>query len=293
MPFFCGKCGTQLDDGTKFCTKCGAPADTPAAAQMPVQQPVYQQYYQQSIQQEPPKSPALAICAFIFSLIIAPVGLILGIVGLAKRNFGLKGMSIAAVIIGAIGTLLSLVLASILIPSMLGYVNRSRQTSANAVAATIVRTVSLSLVDAENAGFGMKPGRLQEFDIKAVNGKWTVSAADPDNFFSDGDNAWGSFRWGEGASGTYDDVVKKPPTGENLLLLTLADKLPDINKASIHIAVYDGRCTACAFSQETYNTLAEIVDHPKIDEHGEFSDYSRWKDNNKSRIIGLFPIVTY
>ena len=288
MPFFCGKCGTQLDDGTKFCTKCGAPADTPVSARMPVQQPVYQQYYQQSIQQEPPKSSALAICAFIFSLIIAPVGLILGIVGLAKRNAGLKGMSIAAVIIGAIGTLLSLVLASILVPSMLGYVNRSKQTSANTVAATIVRTVSLSLVEAENAGFGMKPGRLQEFDIKAVNGKWTVSAADPDNFFSNGTSSWG-----KGVSGIYNDVVKMAPSGENELLLALADKLSDVNKASIHIAVYDGRCTACAFSQETYNTLAEIVDYPKIDEHGEFSDYSRWKDNNKSRIIGLFPIVTY
>ena len=285
MPFFCGKCGTQLDDGTKFCTKCGAPADTPAAAQMPVQQPVYQQQYYQP---EPPKSPALAICAFVFSFILAPVGLILGIVGLAKRNAGLKGMSIAAVIIGAIGTLLTLVLTAILVPSMLGYVNRSRQTSANAAAATIVRTVSVCLIDAENAGFGMKPGRLQEFDIKAVNGKWTVSAADPDNFFSNGTSSWG-----QSASGIYDDVVKMAPSGENELLLALADKLPDINKASIHIAVYDGRCTACAFSQETYNTLAESVDYPKIDEHGEFSDYSRWKDNNKSRIIGLFPIVTY
>ena len=290
MPFFCGKCGTQLDDGTKFCTKCGAPADTPAAAQMPVQQPVYQQQYYQP---EPPKSPALAICAFVFSFILAPVGLILGIVGLAKRNAGLKGMSVAAVIIGAIGTLLTLVLTAILVPSMLGYVNKSKQAAANSAAAEVRHCVTGFLTEADANGFGMKRGAVQEFDI-TVNGRmWTVSAADPENFFSDGDNAWGSFRWGEGASGTYDDVVKKPPTGENLLLLTLADELPDLDTGSIHIAVYDGECTACAFSQETNNTLAEIVDYPKIDEHGEFSDYSRWKDNNKSRIIGLFPIVTY
>ena len=292
MAIFCGKCGSQMEDGTAFCTNCGAPLDRKPVQQQYIQQPVQQpapayQYYAQP-QPVEHKSSAIAICAFIFSFIIAPVGLILGIIGLVKKNAGLKGMSIAAVIIGAIGTLLSLVLASILIPSMLGYVNRSKQTSANTVAATIVRTVSLSLVDAENAGFGMKPGRLQEFDIKAVNGKWTVSAADPDNFFSNGTSSWG-----QSASGIYDDVVKMAPSGENELLLALADKLPDINKASIHIAVYDGRCTACAFSQETYNTLAEIVDYPKIDEHGEFSDYSRWKDNNKSRIIGLFPIVTY
>ena len=35
---FCGKCGTKMDEGVKFCPGCGAPAEAPAAEQAPVQQ---------------------------------------------------------------------------------------------------------------------------------------------------------------------------------------------------------------------------------------------------------------
>ena len=87
-------------------------------------------------------------------------------------------MSVAAVIIGAIGTLLTFVLSAILVPSMLGYVNRSKQTSANAAAATIVRTVSLSLVDAENAGFGIQLCDFVECDGRSSFGsEVTLDAA--------------------------------------------------------------------------------------------------------------------
>lgn len=50
---FCGKCGNQLNDGVKFCTKCGASVGN---VQTPPTQPVFQQqvntqpqYYQQPV----------------------------------------------------------------------------------------------------------------------------------------------------------------------------------------------------------------------------------------------------
>lgn len=284
-----------MEDGTAFCTNCGAPLDRKPVQQQYIQQPVQQpapayQYYAQP-QPVEHKSSAIAICAFIFSFIIAPVGLILGIIGLVKKNAGTKGLSVAAVIIGAIGTLSTLLFSSILVPSMLGYVNKSKQAAANSAAAEVRHCVTGFLTEADANGFGMKRGAVQEFDI-TVNGRmWTVSAADPENFFSDGDNAWGSFRWGEGASGTYDDVVKKPPTGENLLLLTLADELPDLDIGSIHIAVYDGECTACAFCADKSGTLSANTEYPVIGSDGRFNSPGSWQTSYRGKYnIGLSPV---
>ena len=40
---FCSKCGAQIEDGTKFCPKCGQPAETataPESATAPASEPV-------------------------------------------------------------------------------------------------------------------------------------------------------------------------------------------------------------------------------------------------------------
>ena len=62
---FCGSCGTQIQDGGRFCPTCGREVAAPAAAAAPVQQPVqpepiYQppvqqpgQAYQPEVQQQP------------------------------------------------------------------------------------------------------------------------------------------------------------------------------------------------------------------------------------------------
>ncbi|MDR1891994.1 MAG: zinc ribbon domain-containing protein, partial [Oscillospiraceae bacterium] len=49
---FCGNCGTQVQDGIKFCPSCGKEvAATPAQPQQQVQQQQYQQPVQQQYQQ--------------------------------------------------------------------------------------------------------------------------------------------------------------------------------------------------------------------------------------------------
>ena len=72
---FCGKCGTQVNDGVRFCPGCGAAIEAAAAPQQQAQpQQVYQQpvqpNYQQTVQpnyqqppqpgyQQPPSQPAM------------------------------------------------------------------------------------------------------------------------------------------------------------------------------------------------------------------------------------------
>ena len=52
---FCTNCGTQLPDGSKFCSQCGAPTNASQGAAAAPQQPAYQQptYQQQPVYQQP------------------------------------------------------------------------------------------------------------------------------------------------------------------------------------------------------------------------------------------------
>lgn len=72
---FCGKCGTQVNDGTKFCPSCGATIEAPAQQQAQQQaQPNYQQQTAQPVQQLDPAQDAqqnktMAVLAYIIFFI--------------------------------------------------------------------------------------------------------------------------------------------------------------------------------------------------------------------------------
>ena len=300
MANFCTKCGAQLPDGAQFCTNCGAKS-APAyqqpqqqvyqqPQQQPYQQPqqAYQQPYQQPYQpQEPPKSSAIAICAFIFAFIFAPVGLILGIVGLVKKNAGSKGLSVAAVVISGVISLIGVVSVAILMPATLGYVDRAKQAAADTVAKRIKTEVTSVLTEADTKGYGMKNGRMQEFDITVSGGKWKLTAADPSNF-----ETGNTVRWGEEVYGAYTDLIlKELDTGEELLLANISGSNPEVIKGSIHFAVYGNVCTACVFTSDTENTLSEGKDYPEIGDSGEFGNVSGWKRPKTSRVIGYAPSI--
>ena len=79
---FCGKCGTQVNDGTKFCPKCGNPMGNDASsssynqqqAPQPQQQFAAQAYQQQQQQQiKPDSNMILAILSTIFCCL--PIGI--------------------------------------------------------------------------------------------------------------------------------------------------------------------------------------------------------------------------
>ena len=105
---------------TKFCSICGAPkgsaAAAPAAPQwnQPVAQPVAPQWntpaqpYASQNFQQPQRTNGLAIAGFVTSLVCCgPVGLVLAIMGLNQikkdPTQGGKGLAIAGIIIGGIG----------------------------------------------------------------------------------------------------------------------------------------------------------------------------------------------
>ena len=133
---FCPNCGTQNNDGVKFCANCGNPL-APAAPAAPVQQavpvqpvapvqqavpvqpvpvqPVQQVQYQPvypAYNPEQQKTNGLCLAGFIVSLVsivlagtTSLIGLILSIIGLSqvnkKKQKG-KGMAIAGIIISAV-----------------------------------------------------------------------------------------------------------------------------------------------------------------------------------------------
>lgn len=114
---FCRNCGTQLKDDAMFCHNCGTAVNghTPP----PVQPQQYQAPYQ-----APYQSPAnsqidntIAIVGFVFSFLIAIVGLICSIVGYnnAKRGAQYGGLALAGIIISIVSMGLALIITCIVL----------------------------------------------------------------------------------------------------------------------------------------------------------------------------------
>ena len=105
---FCAKCGAPLN-GAAFCSACGTSATGaqvggPSGA--PAGGPVPGQYFP-----PPPKTNGLAVASLVLSLLcLSPLALILGIVSLnqitkSNNTEGGKGLAIAGVVIGGLGSL--------------------------------------------------------------------------------------------------------------------------------------------------------------------------------------------
>ena len=125
---FCSKCGTQYEEGTKFCAGCGA-ALAQAPAQEPEQPTVQPQVYQQPVYQQadagqteqPAKGLAVAslvlgiVSFFCFAYITGILAVIFGAVAKSKGNR--SGMSTAGLICGGIGVVLW-ILSLLFLPSL-------------------------------------------------------------------------------------------------------------------------------------------------------------------------------
>ncbi len=136
---FCSKCGTQYEEGTKFCAGCGAalaqppaqqpeqptvqveqPTVQPQVYQQPVQQPVYQQANEEQAEQ-PAKGLAVAslvlgiVSFFCFAYITGILAVIFGAVAKSKGNR--SGMSTAGLICGCIGVVLW-IMSLLFLPSL-------------------------------------------------------------------------------------------------------------------------------------------------------------------------------
>lgn len=88
---FCKNCGSEIDDQAVICPHCGVPVQNTANAG-------------NQLQAQNQGNP-MAIVGFVFSFLIAIVGLICSIMGYNKaKNEGLpyKGLALAGIIISAV-----------------------------------------------------------------------------------------------------------------------------------------------------------------------------------------------
>lgn len=155
----CNQCGMRLNNNAVYCNCCGSQFLTYVPDQNNQQgnyQNNQQGYYpngQQAYYQAPASKPqktgpsGLSIAAFILSFIIAPLGLILGIVDLAKKSGRKKGLSIAAVILSAVGSLFMILMIASMAPQLSKYIEKTN-VAADMQTCDMVRTaIATALYD--------------------------------------------------------------------------------------------------------------------------------------------------
>lgn len=109
--------------------------------------------YDENIQLGKSGPGALRIVGFIFAFILSPVGLILSIIGVVKKD-GSKGLSIAGIIISIINiigaVLLAILLfAGILAPQFVKYTNKTNVSSDIQLADSIRTSICVAASDPE------------------------------------------------------------------------------------------------------------------------------------------------
>ena len=104
---FCKNCGTQMNDNAAFCPNCGAAANGQPA------QPAQPQTQNNPVAQE---GNSIAIVGFVFSFLIAIVGLICSIIGYnnAKKGAPYKGLALAGIIISIVSMVTALIMTIVI-----------------------------------------------------------------------------------------------------------------------------------------------------------------------------------
>ncbi len=118
--------------------------------------PNYNPNYDPNMNNAEPKKAGpsgLSVAALIFAFLLSPVGLILGIVDLVKKDGRTKGLSIAAIItsivMGFVSLIVCAVLLAIIYPQAAKYEQMSRIASDTQLCASVRTAIITSMLDPE------------------------------------------------------------------------------------------------------------------------------------------------
>lgn len=159
---------------------------------------------------------------------------------LNKKGFTLVEIIVVIAIIG--------VLASILVPTLIGYTTKANVISANSTAASLKKSINNFLVSADANNYGMRIANTSVTDAEIIisGGVWTVNITDPSHFSGNAQHIWtGS---GSGQSGA---PISAAASAEAELAITLANLFPELETGYIKFNLKAGDCNALYFTDET------------------------------------------
>ncbi len=205
------------------------------------------------------------------------------------KKFNRKGFTLVEVIVVIA---IIAVLASILVPILVGYTLRSQVISADSTATNVRKAINNFLTEAEGARYGMKVAQTSvcEGEIVVLNGTWTFTISDHSVFNSNNNVSWDGS--GYCTAGNTDHAAGD--SAEDTLLKKIAASLPEVEQAYIRFNLKAGTCNALYMTTETSIAVTMLP----FNDNGWSADYYGWDTVNQGVcaegfVVGTSPELTF